>query len=123
MIFSTQLQLNNIFIFSFFGIIIGIILNCFSIIFLKNYQKNLKKTLLNIIFYCFFSVFLIFLINLFNFGKFSITPILAFVLNFLWITAVTKKLVVFLEKKWYNILNKLFRKNKTKEQNEITNKS
>lgn len=127
MIFQTQPQLNCVLIFAFFGIIIGIISNCFSIIFFKKHQKNYQKTLYNIIFYGFFSVFLIFLINLFNFGKFSFALICTYILNFLWITTLTNKLVVILEKKWYTTFNSLLNKHKlkpnTKEQNEISSKS
>lgn len=131
MIFSTTSQLNIFLIFVFYGIIAGFISSFISIIFLKNYQKKLIKSLFLVAFYSFFSIIFVFLINFFNFGKFSIVLLSAFILGFALTKSLFKKLVVILQNSWYNILirrlNKVlnrFKKTKEKQKkNEITNQS
>lgn len=103
MIFSSFNQLNNILIFIFLGIILGLIYCLIEIIFLLNLQKKLKNITINSVFYIFFALFFVFLINIFNFGIFSISLLLALILGFIWIKTLCKKLVVFLKNKWYNI--------------------
>lgn len=113
MIFSSLNQFNCFLIFLFFGIILNLFYNIFSIIILKNYQKNLKIIIFDTFFYGFFSIFLIFLINFLNFGKLHFSILLAVCLGFYLTKRLTKNLVVFLEKKWYNIFNKIFTKEQT----------
>jgi len=112
MIFQTQNQLNCIFIFIFFGIVLGFVLKIFNLIFLEKYQKKSIKIIINSIFYSIFNIFFIFLINFFNFGNFSLVLILCYIFGFAIIKNHTFKLVVFLEKKWYNFLQEQL-KNKT----------
>lgn len=107
MIFITFNQVNNIFIFIFLGIIFGIIKNILRIIFLLKFYKKIKNTVINTIFYSFFACFFVFFINIFNFGSFSITLILAYILGLCWCEFVCKKIVVFCENKWYNVLTSL----------------
>ena len=110
MIFYTKNQFNCFLIFLFFGIIFNLIYNLFSILILKKYQKKLKIIIFDSVFYSFLSIFLIFLINFLNFGKLSLVILLAFILGFITSNMLTKKLVVFFQNKWYNILNKIFPK-------------
>ena len=102
MIFQTQNQLNCVFIFIFFGIIVGLISIFYFLFFLEKYQKNLIKILINTVFYAFFSVFFAILINYFNFGKFSIVLFVLYSIGYVWIRILSGKLVVFLQNLWYN---------------------
>ena len=110
MIFSTLNQFNCFLIFLFFGICSSLIYKFFSIIFLKKYQKKLKIIIFDCIFSIFLIIFLTFLINYLNFGKLSLGIIVAFLTGNLIFNKLVKNLVVFLENKWYNIVNKLFPK-------------
>ena len=84
-----------------------------SIIFLKNYQKNIIKIIFDSIFYAFFSILFIFYTIYFNFGEFSITLLASYILGIFWIKILTHKLVVFFEFKWYNyIKNKILERKK-----------
>lgn len=114
MIFSTNNQLNCFLIFSFFGILTGLIFNFFFVIFLKKYQKNIKKIIFDAIFCLFFCIFYIFLINIFNLGIFSISLLVAFSAGLFFSKKATRNLVVFLENKWYNTIK---RKTKNEEHN------
>lgn len=116
MIFKTNLQLNCFLIFLFFGIIIGFISNCYDLIFLKNYQKKLKKIVFDCIFYVFFSIFYVFLINYFNFGHYSIALILSYIFGFWIAKTLLRKTVVILQSKWYNKINILIKSKKIKKQ-------
>ena len=109
MMFSTFNQLNCFLIFLFFGIVFGIIINLFSIIFLKKFQKIIIKCVFDCIFCIFFCIFLIFLLINFNFGKISFVLIIIFLFGFLLPKFVFKKTFVFLENKWYNLVNKFFK--------------
>lgn len=115
MIFSTTNQLNCFLLFIFFGFIFGIFFQLFSILFLKKYQKIFQKIIFEGIFYTFFSIFYVFLINFFNFGKISYVLILGYLIGFLWCKKVSNNLVVFLQNKWYNVLNIRRNKNGTKQ--------
>ena len=114
MIFFTLNQFNCFLIFIFFGIILNLIYNLFSILFLKNFQKKLKIIIFDTIFYSFFNIFLIFLINFLNFGKPSFTLLTSSYLGFYLTKRLYINLVVFLEKKWYTIVNKNYSKRKTR---------
>lgn len=109
MIFSTFNQLNCFLIFIFLGIICAVVFDLFSIIFLKKYQKNFLKLLFDTIIYGFFSVIFIIFENIFNFGIFSLSLVLAFLIGFIFTCHLNIKLVVFLEDKWYNVINKKHR--------------
>jgi len=104
MIFSTTHQFNCLFVFLFFGIILGIISIIFFGLFLKKFQKKFIIYTLDGVFYTFFSIFFVILLNIFNFGKFSISLILVYLIGYIWINKACKNLVVFLENKWYNII-------------------
>ncbi len=112
MIFSTQNQFNCFLIFIFFGIILGVLFSIQNILFLRKNEKFIKKIILDCIFYMFFSIFFIILINFFNFGKFSLTLLLAFILGFETSKRLLLKTVVFLQNKWYNVVNKFFKRSK-----------
>ena len=114
MIFFTLNQFNCFLIFIFFGIILNLIYNLFSILFLKNFQKKLKIIIFDTVFYSFFNIFLIFLINFLNFGNLSFTLLASSYLGFYLTKRLCKNLVVFLEKKWYTIVNKNYSKRKTR---------
>lgn len=121
MIFQTQNQINCLLIFVFCGIISALFLNILKCIFFINYQKNIKKIILNVVFYSFFNIFFIFLLNFFNFGKFSFVLLSFFYSSFLVTKKLTRKSVVLIEKKCYNIFNNL--KLKRTKQNEQSKKS
>lgn len=104
MIFQTQNQLNCFLIFIFCGIIIGLISQIYFLFFLINFQKKPTKIIFFTFFYSFFYIFYVFLLNIFNFGKFSLSLFFAYVIGFLWIKFILSKLVVILEKKWYNTI-------------------
>lgn len=114
MIFQTQNQVNSLFIFIFFGFIIGVLSILFFTFFIENFQKKPIKYAINTLFYAFFCCFFVFLLNLFNFGKFSTTLIFAYTISFILTKHSTQKLVVILQKKWYTIVNKIFSKIKKK---------
>lgn len=107
MIFSTFNQVNCFLVFLFFGFVLGFLDCLFSVIFLKNYQKNFLKCVFDTIFYTFLSIIFIFLLNFYNFGEFSVALIFAYILGFYLIKKLMKKLVAFLINKWYNIFKKL----------------
>lgn len=117
MIFQTQLQLNNLFIFVFFGILTAFIYSVLKIINIIKIQKKLIKNINNLIFYAFFIIFFVFLINFFNFGKFSLTLLALYFFGFISIKKHTTNLVVILKKMCYNIINKLFKKGNANEIN------
>ena len=124
MIFQTQNQTHCFFIFLFFGIICSIIYFVFNFVFLIKFQKKLIKNIFFTIFYCFFSVFFVFLINFFNFGKFNLTLILPYIIGFIWLKILLKKLLVIFQNKWYNTINTIFKKiNRKQKQNELTKKN
>lgn len=113
MIFSSFNQLNCLLLFITIGIFTGLFANVLSIIFLKNYQKNIIKIIFDSIFYAFFSILFIFYTIYFNFGEFSITLLASYILGIFWIKILTHKLVVFFEFKWYNhIKNKILERKK-----------
>ena len=108
MIFQTLNQTNIFFIFMFFGAIFGLFaLFCFSF-FLINFKKKIKKNIIKAVFYSIFSGFFVILLFFFNFGKFSLTLLFAFICGYIWIKHLTRNLLVILQNKWYNILNKTF---------------
>lgn len=115
MIFLTQNQFVCFLIFLFFGILSYIIISLFSLIFLKKFQKYFINSLFNMIFCAFFIIFFEFLLIIFNFGIFSFTLLFSFFVGHLWSKKLFEKLFVFLENKWYNIINtnKTNRKNKS----------
>lgn len=106
MIFQTNNQLNCFLIFIFLGFVFGLIFNVINILILNNFQKKLIKTIKNTLFFTLFSCFYIIFINIFNIGEFSLTLTLGYLLGFFWLVLSTKKSVVFLQEKWYNIFNK-----------------
>lgn len=112
MIYFTTNQANCFLIFLFFGIISGIILNVFSIIFLKKFINLIKKHIFNCIFTIFFGILFIFLLTIFNFGIFSFSLLFAFLLGLTFPKFAFKKTFVFFENKWYNIFNKIFKRQK-----------
>ena len=118
MIFATLNQLNLFITFVFFGILVGLLSSIFYIIFLKNYQKNIIKIVFDSIFYANLLILFIFFINLFNFGEFSITLLFAYFMSIFYIQILTKKSVVFLETKWYNLIKRSF-KRKQKNEREL----
>ena len=105
MIFSTLNQFNCFLLFLFFGVLFGFLYQAFSVLFLKKYQKIFQKIIFEGIFYTFFAIFYVFFINFYNFGEFSLSLILAMILGYLWIIMLSKKLVAFLQNKWYNAIN------------------
>lgn len=111
MIFQSNNQASNLIIFLFWGIIIGIVAIFYFLFFVKNFQKKLIKLIIFAIFYSFFIIFFVFLINFLNFGKFSFVLLFSFCVGYIWVKKLTHKLVVIMEKRWYTILNKLFKHN------------
>ena len=111
MIFESNNQLNNLLIFVFIGILVGIISIFYFLFFAAKFQKKPIKLIFFTVFYLFFTVFYVFLINFFNFGKFSFVLFFAFMIGYIWIRQLTSNLVVILENKWYTTLNKLFKHN------------
>ena len=110
MIFSTFNQLNCFLVFLFFGFLSGLFFNFISVLFLKNYQKKYIKPIFDTIFYTILTIFYVFLTIYFNFGEFSFALILSFLVGFVWVKNITKKMFVLFENKWYNILKLIFRK-------------
>jgi len=106
MIFYSFNQLNTFLIFLFFGLFLELFYNILEIVFLLNSQKKLKNIIINSVFYIIFALFFVILLNIFNFGLFSIVLTATYVLGFIWLKIVSKKLVVFYQEKWYNVLNK-----------------
>lgn len=107
MIFSTQNQVYCFLIFLFFGIVLGFIYSIYKTIFLLNFQKIISKNIFFTIFYAIFIVFFNILINFFNFGKTHIALLIVYILGFSLIKRLLKNLLVFLENKWYTIINKI----------------
>lgn len=107
MIFLTQIQLNSVLIFLFYGIICGLAFSFFQAIMLRKYQKKIIKFIFDIVFYAFLSIFYVFLINFYNLGKFSFVLLLCFISSISITKYVLKNLLVILEKKCYNIFIKL----------------
>ena len=106
MIFSSLNQVNCFLLFLFCGIILGLISQIFFTLTLKKYQKIYLKIIFDTIFYAFFSIIFCFLINFFNFGQYSFALIMSYLLGDIWKKNIDKNLIVFLETKWYNIINK-----------------
>lgn len=119
MIYLTTNQLNCFLIFLCAGFLSAMIYNLISITFCLNYGKIFKKIIINSIFYSIFAVFFVFLINFFNFGKFSISLLAGLILGFLWLNKLVSILVVFLQSKWYTILNSKKRKVKPKHESKL----
>ncbi len=107
MIFSSFNHLDCFLVFLFFGIILGFLGSLLSLLFLKKYQKKFIIYIFDTVFFTFFAIFFVFLINIFNFGEFNIPLVITYLLGFLWIKKVCKKMFAILEDKWYNILSKL----------------
>ena len=103
MIFSTQNQLDCFLIFLFCGIIFGLFLLIFNILFFRKNTKILIKNITNCIFSAIFLILFAILLNFFNFGKFSISLLLSFFLGYLWFIWLSSNLVVFLKNKCYNV--------------------
>lgn len=101
MIFSTFNQVNIFLIFLFLGIIFGIVFLLFNILFLHKFLKNIKKIIINCIFYMFFSCIFVFFLNIFNFGDLNIFLILIYIVGFLWSKKVFENSLVFLKNKCY----------------------
>ena len=116
MIFSTFNQFTCFLIFLYFGIITSVLSQLFFMLFLKNYQKNVLKNVIFAINYAIFLIFFVILLNIFNFGQFSIVLILAYLFGYFWIKKLSNNLVVFLEKKWYNVCTKSRKKKHGTEQ-------
>ncbi len=114
MIFSTFNQLNCFLLFLFFGIVFGFIIQILFLVVLKKYQKNYLKIIFDGIFYSIFAIVYVILLNFYNFGEFSISLIFAYIIGFLWIKYVTKKIFAILENKWYTICKSKQKKEKTK---------
>ena len=119
MIYLTTNQLNCFLIFLCAGFLISFIYNLISIIFCLNFGKILKKIIINSVFYSIFAIIFVFLINFFNFGKFSISLLAGLILGFLWLNKLVNILVVFLQNKWYTILNYKKRKVKPKHESKL----
>lgn len=112
MIYSTTNQLNTMLIFIFLGLIIGTSFSLIKILIFEKYLKNIIKIIINSVVFSFFSIFLIIFINFLNFGQPSLSLISAYIFGIFWAKNLFKNLVVFLENKWYTIINKLFKKGK-----------
>ena len=112
MIFSTQNQIPNCFIFLFFGIVFYLFYSAIKIAFLIKNNKILAKNIINLIFFAIFSIFFVILLNIFNLGYFSFALLLCFCLGGFSCQKLTNNLVVFLQNKWYNVINKIKRKEK-----------
>lgn len=123
MIFAAINQLNCFFIFLNLGIIFNLFYNLIKIIFCLNFSKNIKKNIINCIIFSIFSIIFVIFINLFNFGILSPTLIFACILGWLLFETTVKKSVVFLQSKWYNVLNLKHKKRGLKPQNESKCKS
>ena len=123
MIFATVNQLNCFLIFFSLGIIFNLIFNLIKIIFCLNFSKNIIKNIINCIFFSIFSIIFVIFINFFNFGSLSFTLILACLLGWFLFEMLVKKTVVFLQAKWYNVLNLKHKKGDIKPQNESKCKS
>lgn len=123
MIFATVNQLNCFLIFLSLGIIFCLIYNLIKIIFCLNFSKNIKKNIINCVFFSIFAIFFVIFINFFNFGSLSFTLIFACLLGWIVFEMLVKKSVVFLQTKWYNVLNLKHRKGEHKSQNESKCKS
>lgn len=113
MIFKTNTQTSNLAIFLFAGIIIGFLSLFYFLIFVKNFNKKSIKLIIFTVFYSFFTIFFVFLINFLNFGKLSFVLLSAYTIGYIWIKQLFKKSVVILEKRWYNVLNRLSTKIKS----------
>ena len=114
MIFSTQNQFNLFLFFLIFGFFCELIIQLFSVIFLKNYQKKLKIIIFDTVFSTFFAISFVFFIILLNFGKLSFSLILSALIGKFWCDKTNKKLFVFLENKWYNSRKQIKEKRKRK---------
>ncbi len=106
MIFSTFNQLNSFIIFLFCGFIYGFICSIFKIIFLIKNEKIIKKSMFDCIFYAFLIVFYYFLTIFLNFGNISLVLLLSLIVGKISFEWLGRNLVVFLQNKWYNIINK-----------------
>ena len=104
MIFETQTQFTCLIICVFFGFIVGIIYLLYNLFFTINFKKSSVKTIFFSVFYMFFAIFFIILINFFNYGKFSIVLSCGYIGGFIWAKNIFSNSVVYLEKKWYNVL-------------------
>ena len=113
MIFQTQNQLNCMLIFIFAGTFIAFI----STFFLFNFRKKIIKMLIYCVFYSFFCVFFIFLLNFYNFGKFSLTLLFSYLIGFIWMKFITRKLVVIFQNKCYNLFKRFNKKRNLQKEN------
>lgn len=110
MIFVSFNQFNCFLIFIFLGVIFALIYEFLDLIFLIKKQKKFLKIIFEGIFYAFFSIFFVIFLNFYNFGKFSLPLVLAVLIGYFWIKILCLKLFVFLQTKWYNIVNKIYNK-------------
>jgi len=106
MIFISFNQLNIFLIFLFFGFVFSLIYNLINTILLFKFLKKINKIIINSIFFILFSCVFVFFLNIFNFGIINITLSLAYIFGFVLGVKVLNKTVVFLQNKWYTILNK-----------------
>ena len=106
MIFFSLKQFNITLLYFFIGLICGLVLQLFEIIFLRKMQKIPIKIIFDTILYGFLCIFYVFLNNFLNFGIFSFIPIIMFVFGILTIKHQDKKIVEFFETVWYNKINK-----------------
>ncbi len=116
MIFKSINQLNHLLIFFIAGIFVGVIHFIYSVVFLKNYGKLYKNIAIFTIFYIFFIVFFEILLFLINFGKFAITLFTSYCSGFFLLKILTQNLLVIFETKWYNVINKIFKRPKIKDE-------
>lgn len=114
MIFSTQNQINCFIIFLFCGILIGLFFKLINLLFLIKFKKIFQKNIFFGVFYLFFCVFFIFLLIFFNFGKFSFTLLSSYLFGFWWTLKLVKKSFDVFENLWYNTINKIKTKGRTK---------
>ena len=117
MIFSTINQLNLFILYIFFGVIVGVIFQLFFILFLKNYQKLWQKIIFDTIFCSIFCIFFVILSIFYNFGQFSYVLLIAYLVGYFWIKKLSKKIVVKVQKKWYTLLIRKFKNEKSKHKN------
>ena len=106
MIFFSLKQFNITLLYFFIGLICGLVLQLFEIIFLRKMQKIPIKIIFDAILYGFLCIFYVFLNNFLNFGIFSFIPIIMFLFGILTIKHQDKKIVEFFETVWYNKINK-----------------
>lgn len=105
MIFFSLKQFNIALLYFFIGLICGLMLQLFEILFLRKKQKISIKIIFDAVLYGFLCVFYVFLNNFLNFGILSLVPIIMFLFGISTIKQLDKKIVEFFETVWYNKIN------------------